>query len=87
MEKLKQYVKERDKMLLKRDVNELEKFVKEHKSTFEPAFVYAFLNSPEETKEITLHKMIVNCINLPFNFRQESADWLLDRGYRLDIGE
>ena len=87
MEKLKQYVKERNEMLLKRDVGELRKFVIYHKHNFNPDIRLALISATDEVLEITLHKMIVNCTNLPFDFRQESADWLLDRGYRLDIGE
>lgn len=82
---IKQYVKERDEMLLKCSVDELRKFAKEHKHILGKGFVKAFRNAPDKVVEITLHKVIVNCTNLPFDFRQKSADWLLDRGYRLEL--
>ena len=87
MNKLKQYAKERDEMLLKRDVKELRKFILEHQDNMNPIMCLSMLNASDKVLEITLHKMIVNCTNLPFDFRQESADWLLDRGFRLDLGE
>ena len=82
---IKKYVKERDAMLLKRDVGELKKFVNSHKQFFDPLFISAFNNASVETIEVTLHKMIVNAIKLPEDFRKESAIWLTTRGYRLDI--
>jgi hypothetical protein len=85
LDEIKQYVKERDEMLLKCDVKELRKFVKEHKKQFAPDFVRAMEIAADEVLEITLHKMIVNCTNLPFDFRQKSADWLLDRHYSLEL--
>lgn len=86
IENLKQYVKERDEMLLKRDVGELRKFAINHKHNLNPDIRLALISATDEVLEITLHKMIVNCTNLPFNFRQQSADWLLDRGYNVGIG-
>ena len=80
-DKLKQYIKERDKMLLKRDVGELRKFILDHQYNMNPFMRLSMLEASDDVLEITLHKMIVHCANLPFEFRQESADWLLDRGY------
>lgn len=83
---IEKYVKERDKMLLKCSVKELRNFIKIHEEYYSPMFVDAFARAKDEVLEVTLHKMIVSCTNLPFDFRQKSADWLLDRGFRLDIG-
>ncbi|MEE0896787.1 MAG: hypothetical protein U0L88_04060, partial [Acutalibacteraceae bacterium] len=52
---------------------------------FAPGFVRAMEIAPDEVLEITLHKMIVNCTSLPFDFRQKSADWLIDRHYSLEL--
>ena len=82
---IKKYVKERDAMLLKRDVAELKKFVNSHKQFFDPVFIIAFNNARDGFVEVTLHKMIVNAIKLPEDLRKESAIWLTSRGYRLDI--
>ena len=79
------YVKERDEMLLRCDINELRKFVNKNKGLYTKQFVKAFNKASDEVVKITLHKMIVSCTNLPFDFRQKSADWLLDRGFSLDI--
>jgi hypothetical protein len=83
---IKKYVKERDEMLLKCSVAELRTFIKNHTEFYEPMFIDAINKAPDEILEISLHKMIVNCTSLPFDFRQKSADWLLDRGFRLDTG-
>lgn len=82
---IKQYVKERDEMLLKCSADELRKFAKKYEHILRKGYLESFLNAPDMVVEITLHKMIVNCINLPFDFRQKSADWLLDRGFRLEL--
>lgn len=78
---IKKYVKERDEMLLKRSVSELRKFVKEHVIMFSPEYVENFEKASDEVVEITLHKMIANCTNLPNDFVKESVVWLLERGY------
>lgn len=85
MANVDKYVKERDEMLLKCSVDELRKFAAEHKKHFNPMLVDAFARASDEVLEITLHKMIVNCTNLPYVFRTKSACWLLERGFRLDI--
>ena len=82
---IEKYVKQRDEMLLKCDINELRKFVRKNKGLYDKRFVKAFSVATDEVVEMTLHKMIVNCTNLPFNFRQKSADWLIDKGLSLDI--
>ena len=84
-EEIKKYVKERDEMLLKCSVDELRTFVGKNEHFFNLMFVDAIARATDELLEITLHKMIINCTNLPFEFRQKSADWLLDRGYSIEI--
>ena len=85
MTDMKNYVKDRDEMLLKCDVNEFRKFVKEHEKMYTPMFADAIVRASDELIEMTLHKMIVHCVNLPFDFRQKSAVWLLDRGLDIDL--
>lgn len=84
--KIKRFVKERDEMLLKCSVKELRKFVYEHEELYDPAYIRALHRMSDEFLELVLHKMIVNCTNLPFDFRQKSADWLLERGFALEMG-
>lgn len=81
----KRFVEKRDEMLLKRDTSELRKFVNENKMLYGNDFVKKFNAATDKVVEITMHKMIVNCTNLPFDFRQKSADWLMDRGFDLEI--
>lgn len=84
-ETIKRYVKERDEMLMKCSVDELRKFVETHKEFHDPAQIAAFRRASEEVLEISLHKMIVNATNLPFEFRAKSAEWLFDRNYKTDL--
>lgn len=86
MENIEKYVKERDKMLLKGSVSELKKFIAKYEGYYNPMMVDALARAEDEVLEITLHKMIIHCVNLPFDYRQKSAYWLLDRGYSLDLG-
>lgn len=86
MENIEKYVKERDKMLLKGSVSELKKFIAKYEGYYNPMMVDALARAEDEVLEITLHKMIIHCVNLPPDYRQKSADWLLDRGYSLDLG-
>ena len=81
------YAKERDAMLLKGSVEELKKFIAKYEEHYNPMMVDALARAKDEVLEITLHKMIIYCVNLPFDYRQKSADWLLDRGYSLYLGD
>ena len=82
---IKQYVRERDEMLKKCSIEELRKFVNEHKKHFTSEYVESFNAAPDKVLEITLHKMIVNAVKLPQNLRERSALWLMFRGYNLGI--
>ena len=86
MENIEKYAKERDEMLLKGSVAELKKFIAKYEEYYNPMMVDALARAKDEVLEITLHKMIIHCVNLPFDYRRKSADWLLDRGYSLDLG-
>ena len=86
MENIEKYVKERDEMLLKGSVAELKKFIAKYEEYYNPMIAKSMEKAKDEVLEITLHKMIIHCVNLPFDYRQKSADWLLDRGYSLDLG-
>ena len=86
MENIEKYVKERDEMLLKGSIAELKKFIAKYEEYYSPMIANSMARAKDEVLEITLHKMIIHCVNLPFDYRQKSADWLLDRGYSLDLG-
>lgn len=85
MNRIQKYVKERDAMLLKCDAEALRKFVNDHESYFTADYVQAINNAPVSILEITLHKMIVNVTSMPKAVKNESAKWLLDRGYSGEI--
>lgn len=85
MTDIEKFVKERDEMLLKRDVNELRKFINERKDIYESFFIKATNAASDEVLEITLHKMIANVTSLPADFVEESIEWLLERGYSVDF--
>ena len=72
-------------MLLKGSVAELKEFIAKYEEYYNPMMVDALARAKDEVLEITLHKMIIHCVNLPFDYRQKSADWLLDKGYSLDL--
>lgn len=82
---IEKFVKERDEMLLKRDVNELRKFVCERTEVYEPFYIKAIGVASDEILEITLHKMIANVTSLPSEVVEESVEWLLERGYSPDF--
>jgi hypothetical protein len=86
VENIEKYAKERDEMLLKGSVAELKKFIAKYEEYYNPMMVDALARAKDEVLEITLHKMIIHCVNLPFDYRQKNADWLLDREYSLDLG-
>ena len=82
---IKRYVKERDEMLKKCDVNELRKFVNDHKEAYSAEYLTAFNAASDEVLTVTLHKMIVNVPKLPKELRDKSALWLISHGYDLKI--
>ena len=82
---LKKFVKERNEMLLKCDVNELRKFVTNRPEWYGEDFRNKIREASDEVLKITLHKMIVNVPKLPKNLREKSAFWLILHGYDLNI--
>lgn len=80
----KKFVKERDEMLKKCDVNELRKFVSSHTDCYDPMFIARINNVSDEVLTVTLHKMIVNVPKLPKDLREKSAYWLVLHGYDLN---
>ena len=85
MDKIKKFVKERDKMLRKCSVDELRKFVSEHEEYYSPMFIDAFARVSDEVVEITLHKMIYHCTNLPLYLREKSVRWLTEHNFDLEV--
>lgn len=82
---LKRYAKERDEMLKKCSVAEYRKFVRDHAYMYSTEFITAFNEATDKVLEVSLHKMIVNAVNLPIELRETSSQWLLSRGFDLSI--
>ena len=85
MNNIQKYQKKRDEMLLKCDPEALREFVRDNAEQFDEHYVKAITSAPRSILELTLHKMIVNVKSLPKERRNESAKWLLDRGYSGEI--
>lgn len=83
---IKEFVIERDEMLMKCSVEELRKFVKKNAGKYyDEAFAKKFETASDEVATITLHKMIANAVLLPIEMRENSALWLLERGYKVTL--
>lgn len=81
----KNYVKERNEMLKKCDVNEYRKFVNAHKEYYSEMVIRTINAAPDEVLAISLHQMIFNVRTLPKKLREDSAQWILAHGYKLTI--
>ena len=82
---IKQYVKERDEMLLKCDVGELRKFVQKWEEIHHSDIYELMMKAPDAVLEITLRKMIIHATDMPKELRVQAKEWLLSRGYSLGI--
>lgn len=84
---MKEFIQKRDEMLLKKDVNELRKFVDEY-SKWYPLLTYkAIMDADEEYLEEVLHFMIVYDTNLQLEMRNESKEWLVEHGCMVEVDE
>ena len=81
-ESVKNWVKQRDEMLLKCDINELRKFVSAHPEMYGKAFINAINEADDEILTTSLHKMRVAAVRLPESERDKSAAWLSVNGFR-----
>lgn len=80
-----QYVKERDEMLLKCDVNELRKFVRKNSHMYNQEIFAMLTEASDSVLEVTLRKMIIHAASMPKELKEEAKQWLLSRGYDLGI--
>ena len=77
--RLKDYVKERNRILLTKSPKELKEFLKRNRLP---------LPRNKATLEITWHKSITAANGLPTTYRRQSKKWLEARGYTsLDDGD
>lgn len=68
---IKAYVKERDEVLAKDDLEAFTEWAKNRGTNF----------PDQEIAEITRHKCITACKSLPIELKARSHKWLVDRGY------
>ena len=73
---LDQYIKDRDEMLIKCDVNEFRKFVHKYKHIYTKQYLLDFDLALDEVLQIALHKMIVNVTSMPKELQDKSLEWL-----------
>lgn len=83
--KIKKFVKERNEMLKKCDINELKWFINAHADCYGAMFINSINKASDEVLTITLHKMIVNVPKLPKQLREKSAYWLVLHGFDLNV--
>lgn len=79
MNEREQYVKDRDIVLLKCDVDEFRKFNKKYAYLHDREFLRALDEASDYVLEMTLHKMIVSCTKMPLHHRKRSENWLTER--------
>lgn len=79
----RKFIKERDKALMTRDVKQFKKFVMKCKY-YNIIEKIRFLLLPKINIEIAMHKIIANS-NFPLEIRQESENWLANRGLSTSV--
>lgn len=75
----KQFVKERDEMLMKRDIGELRKFVAAHADEYGEEIARQVADAGDSFLKLVLHKTIISATSLPKDVREDSEAWLRDR--------
>lgn len=78
---IREYVKEKNEMLLKCSVEELKKFVRKYKKFYSKEYLENFEKADDKLLEVTLHKLIANSFDLPENFIMKSVEWLEKNGF------
>lgn len=72
--KLKEYLKDRDKIAISGKYEDYKKFCKKYHITQAPN---------NEVFEIMIHKVRANITTLPKEIQEESKKWLLENDYKL----
>ena len=68
------YIRELKEVLKTENVDELVKFVKEHKECYDKDFLKKFLKSNRETQQLAMDKMIEAIITLPEDLRERAKE-------------
>lgn len=77
---LREYVKERDKAVLKGDINSFKEFLdKAFKAGAISAKVYSdFMNSNETIQQMTIEKMALQITTMPIWRKHQAKTWLIE---------
>jgi hypothetical protein len=76
MDKITDFVTERNEVLLRADLDEVVAFQKKHNPGMD------WQNVPRHIQEVGMHKAITAVLNLPRSHRMKSKRWLTERGYK-----
>lgn len=71
-----QYIKDRDEMLMKCDVDEFKKFVHKYEHMFPPQYLLLMDITSDEVILTTIHKLIVDTKSMPKDLQNKSLEWL-----------
>ena len=77
---ISKYVIERDAVLEKRSIEELDKFIQANKKEYDRTFLTRWEKASEEVKMITLCKMICNCTRVSKKTQEWARKWLHKKG-------
>lgn len=84
---IKDYVKERDEALtesIKKDsVEPFKAFIEKYKAL--GSYPDCFNLPSDEVIEISIRKMSLHCVKIPPEIKGLAVNWLLDRGYDLNL--
>lgn len=69
---MEQFNKDRDEALLSGDLEKLKSYMRKYGIEIHPS---------DEVLEMSRHKAITGCNQLPIELRRESKKWLEDRGF------
>ena len=87
IKKLNDYVEDRDAAIIESirtdSVEPFKAFIEKHKAL--GAYPEGFNLPSDEVIEISIRKMSLHCVKIPPEIKGRSVDWLLSRGYDLNL--
>ena len=87
IEKLKGYVEDRDAAIIESiktdSVEPFKAFIEKYKAL--GSYPECFKLPSDEVIEISIRKMSLHCVKIPPEIKGLSVDWLLSRGYDLNL--
>lgn len=84
---IEDYVKDRDAAIIESirtdSVEPFKAFIEKYKAL--GSYPECFKLPSDEVIEISIHKMSLHCVKIPPEIKGLSVDWLLSRGYDLNL--